>query len=156
MRTPLGLKHAVDEINLILESVDFNSMGGFPAAGSTSYDILKSGIKVLDFRDCRYNCFAAAVGEVEWIEFEGELSSFFYEVLLPRNFVKTSRPRRFSKRYDLVAVYTKDDEVTHLARKVRRGWESKCGQAATIFHPTLEVIAGGIYGEPTAFFERKR
>jgi hypothetical protein len=56
-----------------------------------------------------------------------------------------------------VALYASDNAPTHAARQLPSGiWTSKLGPAIDIEHATLEVVAGGVYGEVIAILSRRR
>lgn len=49
--------------------------------------------------------------------------------------------------YEKIAVYAFVGHFTHAARQLADGqWTSKLGNREVITHPTLESLAGGIYG----------
>ncbi len=54
-----------------------------------------------------------------------------------------------------VALYLQDQIPTHAARQLPSGaWSSKLGMHVDIEHTTLDVIAGGIYGNPALILGR--
>jgi len=60
-------------------------------------------------------------------------------------------------RYEKVAIYSDDDEYTHAARQLADGsWTSKLGPDDDINHPTLESLAGGLYGNVVRVMKRAR
>ena len=55
-----------------------------------------------------------------------------------------------------IAIYaTFDGEAHHVARQLPSGfWTSQLGGGEDIEHPTLQALAGSIYGEPVKFMRR--
>lgn len=56
-----------------------------------------------------------------------------------------------------IALYADAEGMfVHAARQLDDGrWTSKLGDLVDIEHPTLADVAGGIYGQPTLFMERR-
>jgi hypothetical protein len=55
-----------------------------------------------------------------------------------------------------LALYAQGETPTHAARQLADGWwTSKLGPSIDIEHATPDAVAGGIYGEVTAFLGRK-
>lgn len=58
--------------------------------------------------------------------------------------------------FEKIAIYTKDDEPTHVARQLDSSvWTRKLGQDEDIEHSTLEVLEGGLYGKVKIIMKRK-
>lgn len=56
-----------------------------------------------------------------------------------------------------IALYADGEgKFVHAARQLSDGrWTSKLGDLADIEHPSLADVAGGIYGQPNLFMERR-
>jgi len=58
--------------------------------------------------------------------------------------------------FEKLAIYGTSFMYTHAARQLSDGsWTSKLGQLEDITHATLEVIAGGDYGEVVQLLKRR-
>ncbi len=56
-----------------------------------------------------------------------------------------------------VAIYTKDGQVTHMARQLISGkWTSKLGESYDIEHDTPVAVSGGAYGIVAQFLCRPK
>lgn len=146
----LGLSKALIELEQWRGVVDF-----FPNLQNKSLaDLLQiHGIQVLTKYNRKYNCYAYALGKRSWLEFYTITQFAHYAAEL--GFFKSDHLiTNFDEEVDAVVLYGCNNSIKHAAKRVKKGWHSKIGRCGIIFHPTLELLAGGNYGNPVASFER--
>jgi hypothetical protein len=115
-----------------------------------------------------YNCIAWAVGVTNlwWWPIPGrywpagvareETISAFIAAFATVGYAPTDSSL-LENGVEKVALYAINQRPTHAARQLVTGvWTSKMGPNIDIEHDTVEVVAGGIYGEVVAFLGRNR
>jgi hypothetical protein len=117
----------------------------------------------------QYNCIAWAVRNRDAFWWPGTPGYSYWPPNLPteptlENFIKlfqsfgykTCTNADFEKGFEKVAIFAKDDQVTHVARQLWNGrWSSKLGHWELIEHD-LDAVAGQAYGEIEQVMSRKR
>lgn len=120
--------------------------------------------------DTNYNCFAWAVGETHrrWDPTRARTKRNHWpteststqlvdavQAFESIGFHPVDEPTGTAKR-QTITLYTAEGHITHAARLLENGaWTSKLGEDIDIEHDTLEVLGGGIYGEPSVILERQ-
>jgi len=114
----------------------------------------------------QYNCIAWAVGQTDswWWPTSGqfwppgvpreETLEAFIAALETLGFT-TCATSELEPGLEKIALYSIENIPTHMARQLSSGWwTSKLGPNFDIEHSNLEVVAGGVYGNPVAFLSR--
>jgi hypothetical protein len=128
--------------------------------------------KIIGNATPRYNCIAWAAGKKDAFWWPGNPALSFWPPGLPTDptldtFLQlfqtlgyeTCTDEVFHRRFEKIAIFVKDGEVTHAARQRGSGrWSSKLGNLELIEHD-LDAIAGhssGEYGDIRQIMRRKR
>jgi len=117
----------------------------------------------------QYNCIAWAAGKIDEHWWPGQVPQSYWPPGIPADtslnaFIHLFRSLEydicdsstFQRRYEKVAIFVKNQHVTHAARQVWSGrWTSKLGPWELIEHD-LEAVAGIEYGNVEQIMRRKR
>lgn len=128
--------------------------------------------RTIDGSNGRYNCIAWAVGKRDKHWWPGQPGKSYWPpgiradatltavIELFRSFgYEMCDTPAFERRFEKVAIFVKNHEVTHAARQLWNGkWSSKLGPWELIEHE-LDAVAGHVaqeYGDIERFMRRKR
>ena len=118
--------------------------------------------------DFSYNCLAFVAGDrSNWWEPSGSLG-FYWPPGFDRDetvetAVKIIAFHGFAEDLDIhgtahadsVAIYAKGNEWTHFARFIDGNWKSKLGEDHNIWHSSLDVLEGEMYGQVARIMSKK-
>jgi hypothetical protein len=121
--------------------------------------LLGIGIEVIKPRTSAYNCYAYALGVFnKWLylnDFSPIPGDALFLMTSRYMFLPTAMDFDFNSSVRKIVFYEKNGEPAHAALRVKSGWKSKLGRCCLMFHPSLEMLAGGLYGQPVHMFQKE-